>query len=205
MRIPDIHKAVRSAAEAARLAEADLNAADATLGDGDTGVTVRRLFEALEQKQTTHHPDLGAAFGELARICASSTGSSLGTLVTVAMMTLSKSLAGRETLAIPELSGQIGLVRDQMLARGGASLGDKTVIDMLDAIARGTVQATDAAQFAGMTRTACDAALRAFRGRPCRIGRARLYPDRSAEADDPGMLACWHLVHALTYGECVHD
>jgi hypothetical protein len=40
-------------------------------------------------------------------------------------------------------------------------------------------------------------ALSTFRGRPCRMGRARMYPTESAQADDPGMLAFVRLTEAI--------
>jgi hypothetical protein len=44
---------------------------------------------------------------------------------------------------------------------------------------------------------AAAAALQSFRGRPCKVGRARMYPTESADADDPGMLAFVRLTETI--------
>lgn len=43
---------------------------------------------------------------------------------------------GQATVAISELGPLLGKARDVMMARGGANLGDKTVLDALDAVSQ---------------------------------------------------------------------
>src|SRR6266536_6523694 len=90
-----LHHAAVRAKEAAALAQDDLNAADGKIGDGDTGVMLRRLFEAVAAAIPDQETDIGGVFQACAKACASGTGSSLGTLVTVALMTLAKATKGR--------------------------------------------------------------------------------------------------------------
>ncbi|MFV0491327.1 MAG: dihydroxyacetone kinase subunit L [Pseudorhodobacter sp.] len=189
--------AIRRAAGAARLVEADLNAADAKMGDGDTGLTVRRLFGALDANFPEGETDLGTLFTKLAQICAKATGSSLGTLVTVAMMTLAKLTRGKEALDWADLSDRLAEVRDQMLARGGASLGDKTMVDMLDAVVQATAGVNNPETLGAAAERSAQETLEAFRGRQNKIGRARMFQERSVGLDDPGMLAFLALIRAV--------
>jgi phosphoenolpyruvate---glycerone phosphotransferase subunit DhaL len=129
----ELRRAAARAKEAAALAQDDLNVADGKMGDGDTGVMLRRLFEAVPAAIPDQETDIGAVFQACSEACAGGTGSSLGTLVTVAMMTLAKATKGRSKIGWNELSPLLASVRDQMMARGGAMLGDKTVVDMIDA------------------------------------------------------------------------
>lgn len=190
------HAAAR-AKEAAALAQDDLNAADGKIGDGDTGVMLRRLFEAVSAAIPDQETDIGSVFQACAKACASGTGSSLGTLVTVAMMTLAKATKGRSEIGWDELAPLLASVRDQMMARGGARLGDKTVVDMIDAVAvaldacRTRDEASEAAQ------NAARETLAAFRERPNKLGRARMFGERTIGLDDPGMLAFSHLLNAV--------
>jgi dihydroxyacetone kinase len=189
------------AARAATLAAQDeLNAADARLGDGDTGVMLRRLFEALEAALpapgTADH-DLGLIFQPLAKASASTTGSSLGTLVTVAMMTLTKSTRGQADLAWTGLAQLLDAVRDQLMARGGAKLGDKTILDSLDAVARAVEGMTDPQLMLDAARNAARQTLERFRQQPNRAGRARMFGEKTIGLDDPGMLAFLRVVEAL--------
>jgi dihydroxyacetone kinase-like protein len=83
-----------------------------------------------------------------------------------------------------------------MLARGGAAVGDKTVIDGLDAVAE-ALRRAEPADYSTAAAQGSQQALEAFRDRPNRIGRARMYGEKSQGLDDPGMLALARLCAAL--------
>ncbi|WP_024506038.1 dihydroxyacetone kinase subunit L [Bradyrhizobium sp. ARR65] len=185
------------AREAATLAQDELNTADGKMGDGDTGVMLRRLFGAVAAAIPDQETDLGSVFQACAKACASGTGSSLGTLVTVAMMTLAKATKGRSQIGWDELGPLLALVRDQMMARGGAKLGDKTVVDMIDAVANALVDVRTRKEASEAARKAVIETLDAFRDRPNRLGRARMFGERTVGLDDPGMLAFSRLLVAV--------
>lgn len=171
----------------ARAHEQALNAADARLGDGDTGSMLRRVLAAIAAAPVRDTPTLSKAAMIATQAAMKETGSSLGTLVATATVTLAKQAQSRnEALEAKDMAQVVAAMRDAVSARGKAEPGDKTIVDSLDAIARqlGTGPVSiDAA------RAGAEQALAAFRDRPCRIGRARMFPDRSTGADDPGMLA----------------
>lgn len=171
-----------------------LNAADAKLGDGDTGTMLARLIGAFSMVDVRTAPHLGAAFLALAKAGASSTGSSLGTLVIGAMMTAGKGSAGEPELAWDRLGPLLIAVRDAAMARGKAELGAKTIIDGLDALARGVEGLYDPDEIAEAASAAMTEVIDAFRPRPCTMGRARMFAERSVGLDDPGMLALAELV-----------
>lgn len=188
--------AMRAKDEAAR-AQDDLNAADGKIGDGDTGVMLRRLFEAVAAAAPANEGDLGHVFQAFAKACSSTTGSSLGTLVTVAMMTLAKATRGRAEIGWYELGDLLTSVRDQMMARGGAKLGDKTVVDMLDAVAIALAPCKTPGDAIAAAQKASRETLATFRDRPNRLGRARMFGDKTVGLDDPGMLAFSRLLAAV--------
>lgn len=191
---------IRAARAATLAAQDELNAADARLGDGDTGVMLRRLFEALEAALPAPgvaEADLGMVFQPLAKASASTTGSSLGTLVTVAMMTLTKATRGQASVPWSSLPGLLDGVRDQLMARGGAKLGDKTVLDPLDAVARAMEGLEDPRLMLTAARKAAADTLDRFRQAPNRAGRARMFGDKTIGLDDPGMLAFIRVLNGL--------
>ena len=63
------HAAAR-AKDAAAFAQDDLNAADGKMGDGDTGVMLRRLFEAVAAAIPDQETDIGNVFQACAKACA---------------------------------------------------------------------------------------------------------------------------------------
>ena len=190
----------RSDARMERL-EDPLNAADALLGDGDTGSMLARVIEKMAATDLTATTDVGAAFNALARATMAATGSSLGTLLATALLTFAKSTKGRSEVPWSELSGLIEQAIEAMKARGGASLADKTILDALHRIAQSLTGIDDASAVALAAETGARAALEHFQPLPCKIGRARLFPEKSTGAHDPGMLA----LHLLLRCEEVSD
>jgi dihydroxyacetone kinase len=190
----------RSDARMERL-EDPLNAADALLGDGDTGSMLARVIEKMAATDLTATTDVGAAFNALARATMAATGSSLGTLLATALLTFAKSTKGRSEVPWSELSGLIEQAIEAMKARGGASLGDKTILDALHRIAQSLTGIDDASSAAQAAETGARAALEHFQPLPCKIGRARLFPEKSTGAHDPGMLALHLLLRCEEVGD----
>jgi dihydroxyacetone kinase-like protein len=195
-----LRNAVASARDRIQKNEAELNAADALLGDGDTGSMLARVMDRMAAVDLNRHTELGAAFGELARATLSATGSSLGTLFATALLTFSKAAAGQDTLTAKALAEMLENAVLAMIQRGGAALGDKTILDGLKSVA---THLSGVQQEKNLSKTAAAgawAALQAFHSLPCRVGRARLFPEKSCGAHDPGMLALWLLLQPAASG-----
>lgn len=175
-----------------------LNAADAKLGDGDTGTMLARLIGVFAKVDVRSAPDLGAGFMALAKAGAASTGSSLGTLVITAMMTAGKATAGKNELDWAAFAPLLASIRDAAMARGKADLGAKTIIDGLDALAKGVEGATTPDHAAAAANAALDRSLAEFRERPSGMGRARMFAEKSIGLDDPGMLALREIVRCVS-------
>jgi phosphoenolpyruvate---glycerone phosphotransferase subunit DhaL len=174
-----------------------LNVADAEVGDGDTGGMLARVLDKMSQVQNEPDCDLGEAFGALAKAALAGTGSSLGTLLATGLMSFAKQCKGQTEVSTANFSEMLASARDAMLARGGASLGDKTVLDALDAIVKATAGLSDPQAVAAAADMAAKNALEDFRERPCKIGRARMFGEKTIGIDDPGMLAVTKLTHAM--------
>lgn len=192
---------IRNAVEIAnaRMAtlEEELNSADSQLGDGDTGVMLARVLGKFAETDISTSPDVGGALQTLARAAAAATGSSLGTLFMTALLAIGKKTKGMESVPWSDLSGHLQTALESMIQRGGASLGDKTVLDAIDAVVKATEGVGDQAEIATAASQAADQALSTFQGKPCKIGRARMFAEKSMGIDDPGMLGFVRLVNTL--------
>lgn len=176
--------------ENAAASEQALNAADARLGDGDTGSMLRRVMAAMAHAGAGGAETASDAAKRAAAAAMKETGSSLGSLVATAAMTLARKAkeieaSGRtpETADLPMI---VEAIRDAISARGKASVGDKTVVDSFDYLTRYFAQGPVSLETA---QRAANDALDQMRPMPCRIGRARMFAERSIGSDDPGMLA----------------
>ena len=87
---------------------------------------------------------------------------------------------------------------EAMMARGKASLGDKTVLDVLDAAARAAAGQDDPATPCWPRPTAAvEATLERCAASPRKIGRARIFAERSVGLDDPGQVAFREILRGL--------
>ena len=184
--------------------ERELNAADAKLGDGDTGVMLRRVFEKLAAANTDGQRDIGDALRAYAKASAAATGSSLGTLITTALLSASKAAAGKAEIEWSELSGILFGALDAMSKRGGAKFGDKTVLDSVNAGAQAIRGLNDPEGVRTAMLGAARDVLDLYRTRPCQVGRARMFAGKSIGLDDPGMLAFLRIMEAA-FGAAEND
>jgi dihydroxyacetone kinase-like protein len=193
----DLRAAIPRLAAAMERAFDALNAADGALGDGDLGVTLTRGMRAMNAAAPGLPDDLGQALLACAQAFTRTSGSSYGTLMATGLMSMAKTLRGREGVEPAEIAGLIAGARDAMQARGKAELGGKTVLDSLDAMAKATEGLGDPAAVAAAAADAAAAAQAALRDRPATIGRARIFGERTVGMDDPGMLAMTAIAAAL--------
>ncbi|MFN8830742.1 MAG: DAK2 domain-containing protein [Labrys sp. (in: a-proteobacteria)] len=193
----NLRAAAARIATAAADAAAELNAADGQLGDGDLGITVSKGWEQIAANAAIMPDDVGMAFMEGAKAFQKVSSSSYGTLTATAFMAAAKACKGRTEVPFAETSALVAAARDAMMARGKGALGDKTVLDALDAIARATEGLADPAALLAAADKACDAALAEFKDKPNKLGRARMFGERSQGLDDPGMLALRRVLDGL--------
>lgn len=195
-----LHAALARWCDALAAAAPELNALDGQLGDGDLGATLSKCAANVRELLTTPPGSLEALLKSCAQACARASGSSFGTLLAVGFVQAARTVGPREALDRDALAEVLSAVVQGLSQRGGAALGDKTMLDSLAAITS-ALQVCDAdarpraLREAALQATA--AALDAFRQQPSRIGRARMFADRSVGMNDPGMVAVQRMVQAL--------
>ncbi len=192
-----IADAVGRLADGAAAAADFLNAADGRLGDGDLGITLSNGWREASERVADMPSDVGLAFLSLAKAFQAAGASSFGTLTATALMSAAAACKGREEVAWSETSRLLAGARDAMLKRGKGELGQKSVLDIVDALAAATAGLDMAAPLAAIAVQTCERTLDAFRNQPNRLGRARMFAEKSVGIDDPGMLAVKVMVSAL--------
>lgn len=193
----DLKVALARWCDALENAAPELNALDARLGDGDLGATLEKCARNVRETLPGAHMRFDALFKGCASACAKASGSSFGTLLAVAFLTAAKTVGEVKALDTPAVVRLLDACVAELAARGGAKLGDKTMLDSLDAIARALGQKPEAADARRVAVDAAHAALARFVDKPNRIGRARMYGDKSVGLDDPGMVAVLCMAESL--------
>lgn len=176
----------------------EMNMLDGQLGDGDLGVTLVNGFNNLAETSADLPEDLGKALFNAAKAITAVSGSSFGTLMATALMAAGKSVKGETSVAMTRLPDLLASAQEAMIARGGASLGDKTMLDVLEAVIAALREAGDDPR--NMHQAALSAAnktLDEYRDKPNKVGRARVYSEKSVGLDDPGMMAVKRLIECL--------
>jgi dihydroxyacetone kinase-like protein len=176
----------------------ELNSLDAVLGDGDIGVSlVRGGRSLLAELPNLPDNDVGAAFARCAQAITKISGSTCGTLLATGLLSAAKVSKGLQEVPWAEASLLLGTAVEAMSRRGKCALGDKTVLDAVDAARVATEGLDDPATLIVAANKAVEVAIEKFRSEPSRQGRARMFPDRSIGSADPGMVAFKRILEAL--------
>lgn len=179
----------------------ELRELDAALGDGDLGITVasgsRAVREAVEALPSDAHPSeifkaAGAAF-------ASANPSTFAALVGGGLVAAAQAVAVESKLSTAQLAVANRALLERVVQRGGAEVGDKTVVDVIDAVADVLESHTDRPHqtVARDVVRAAEQAVADGTGRPSRRGRAGWLGERSVGHQDPGSVAFLRLVEIV--------
>jgi dihydroxyacetone kinase-like protein len=201
----DVERALRVIAETAIANEAYFSELDGQCGDGDFGTSLATGFRVvLKEWSTLDRSSVGAFLSKVGVIITSNVGGCSGPIWGTAFLRAAAVSRDKTELSVPDLALMLHRAIEGMMARGGAQLGDKTIIDALEPIAVLLDQWSsrpDPSPGAGLldeaTRTA---QAMAEKSRPwtARRGRQSFTGDRSKGTLDPGIVAVGVLLQALT-------
>ena len=175
----------------------ELNALDAKIGDGDLGVTLTRCMRGIAEVLPGLPEDVGMAFMSCAQAVTKVSGASFATLLATAFMSVAKATKGRTEIPWIEISALLRVAEEAMMARGKASLGEKTVIDAVNAVRSATEGLNDPKAILETAIEAVNGVVERMRGLPNLAGRARIWSEKSIGLDDPGMVAFKLMIESL--------
>ena len=190
----DIQNWLGGCADRMIAAAPELNALDGQLGDGDLGATLEKCGRLMQDGLAGEAVTPAEVFKACAMACTRASGSSFGTLMAVAFMTLAEETKDKNELACGDVEPLLGKVIEALMARGKASLGDKTVLDSLEAIRLAAADLTESAALPELAASAARSALEDYRDKANKIGRARMFAEKSIGMDDPGMVAVARII-----------
>ena len=194
----DLRSAAARLSAAADGSQDELNALDGQLGDGDLGITVATGWKEVASEAGAMPADVGMALLAASKAFQRVSSSSYGTLTATALMAAAKKTKGRTDVPWSEVPGLVAAARDAMMERGKGALGDKSVLDILDRVAKAIDGMDDPHAMAAAATKAANAALDEYRSKPNRLGRARMFAEKSVGMDDPGMVAFQRLLAGLS-------
>ena len=164
----------------------EFNTADGKIGDGDLGITIQSGLEEINNNINKFTDDLGANFMICSQAFVKKSGSSFGTLIAFSFMNISRNLKRKTVCNHEDIIIIFETALKTILERGKTNLGDKTIADSLDLIIK---KLKDNKNYPEVLKLATKQALDNFKGKKIKIGRARMFEDKTKDLDDPGMFA----------------
>ena len=189
----DFFRRWMTAATASVDREADrLTALDSSIGDADHGSNMKRGFRAVTTALEKEAPDTPGAILRLAgRQLISTVGGASGPLYGTLLRRAGKDLGDAAEVTEEQLADALRAGVEAVMVLGGASLGDKTMVDALvpavDALGTSFEAAGAAAEKGAVATTPLQA----------RKGRASYLGERSIGHQDPGATSSALLIAAL--------
>ena len=172
----------------------DFNEADGKIGDGDLGITIKSGLEEINNNINKFNDDLGSNFMICSHAFVKKSGSSFGTLIAFSFMNISKILKDKTECNHEDIILMFETALKTILERGKTNLGDKTIADSLNLIIKILKENNN---YSEVFKLATKQALEDFKGKKIKIGRARMFEDKTKDLDDPGMFAFNRLSEAF--------
>jgi dihydroxyacetone kinase-like protein len=181
-------------------AEPALSEADRNLGDGDHGLGMQRGMTAAKEKlEAGDVESIEKAFSSVGMAMMSSMGGASGAIFGTFFRNGGKALAGTENFDSAGLASFLQAGVDGVKQRGGAAVGDKTVVDAMQPAAdkASTVTAQPLSESIVAVHAAALEGLEASKAMIAKFGRAKTLGEGCIGFPDAGALSVTVIIGAF--------
>ena len=201
--LSDVEHAVLTMASVASENEKYFGDLDGEMGDADFGKSLAQGFQAIRSEfDKIDHSDIGVLLMKCGMIFAANVGGCSGPIWGTAFMRAGMTAKGKTTLSLADVVAMGRNAVEGMRARGGASAGDKTLLDAIipaiDKIEEFTKNNPD--DVLGALEAASEVATAAVEGTRnwvAKRGRASYAGERTIGTLDPGIVAVATMAAAI--------
>lgn len=202
MTAEDVALVVETMAEVAIANESYFSELDSAAGDADFGVSLAAGFKAVkDQWEAIDRAAISPFLLKVSMIITSKVGGCSGPIWGTAFMRAGMSAKGKEALGRDELVAMARAAFEGIQARGGAQLGDKTLLDALGPAAETLASFPDPDDLLGALAASAGTAtaqIEATKGLEAKRGRQFFVGERSKGTVDPGIVAVATMMQAVT-------
>jgi dihydroxyacetone kinase-like protein len=179
--------------------EAELNALDAAVGDGDHGITMRIGFEAIRDRLGQLDPStpIDGILRESGIAFLGATGGAIGVVMGKMLVAGGKALQGVSEIRTPEFRLLLTSMETSVAATGKVKPGDRTILDAIHAAAPAGSSATELDAAVDLSATAAEESARSTANMLCRVGRASRLGNRVLGHPDPGATSFAIMLRAM--------
>ena len=164
------------------------------IGDADFGINVSRGFRMiLEQFAQLSDPDIGTILKTAGNVFVFDIGATIGGYIGRAFQKAANEMEGKITLTATEFVEIFSIMLAYIKEKGGAKVGDKTLIDALEpAVAAGKSEVAsgvrDVREVIDKMAGAADEGAKNTANLVSRVGRSSYIGERSRGTMDPGAI-----------------
>ncbi|MEZ0448286.1 dihydroxyacetone kinase subunit DhaL [Cellulomonas sp. ICMP 17802] len=167
---------------------------DSVVGDGDFGFSLARGFEnVVQQWDTFDRTDTATFLQKVAIVMTGRIGGTSGPIWGTAFLRAAGQVKGKQEITGDDVVAMLRAAIEGIKARGGADLGEKTLLDalapMTDTIEKELAAGSSAADIARAAAVTARDAAEATVTMQARRGRASYTGERSIGSVDPGAIA----------------
>ena len=178
-----------------------LSEIDGAVGDGDHGVNMAKGFSMVRDGLDQQPDDLGSLLNYVGMTLLTHIGGAMGPIYGTLFMKMGKAVKGKKTLETSDISRMLTAALEGVVKRGGAEVGDKTLVDTLSA----AVQAINKAVEAGMSfdesldvmMAAAKKGMESTKDMVARKGRSSRLGERSRGTIDAGSASCYLILTSM--------
>ena len=196
----EVELIVRTMADVALENEDYFSELDGVMGDADFGVSLAGGFKAVMKNWDLYdRTSIGSFLMKISTVIIANTGGCSGPIWGTLFMKCAAGSKGKTELTLEEIIAMLRSAIDGIKARGGAEIGDKTLLDALDP-AVSAMEKSEARDILGAFQAAADAATAAIegtRGWTAKRGRQSFTGERSVGTLDPGIVAVATMMQAI--------
>ena len=180
----------------------ELRELDAKLGDGDLGITIELATKAItDYLNSTSETDIGKLFAQVAMNINQASPSTFGTILSSAFMGGGRAAMGKTQLGLEDFAAIGEGAIENIMKRGKANVGDKTVLDALvPAVKTLKIELSAGVSDKEVIDTAVRAAedgMKATVNMKAKFGRAQWFKDGSIGIQDGGATAMYYLIQSF--------
>lgn len=181
-------------------AEPQLSEADRNLGDGDHGLGMQRGMTAAKEKlEAGEVESIEKAFGSVGMAMMSSMGGASGAIFGTFFRNGGKALNGKDSFDAAGLAAFLQAGVDGVKQRGGAAVGDKTVVDAMQPAAEKAAEVSSQSLPDAITAVAAAAegGMEASKAMVAKFGRAKTLGEACVGFPDAGAMSVTVIVNAM--------
>ena len=189
-----IERAIQTTASTVLKNESYFSDLDGLAGDGDFGTSLATGIRVIQNDwDTIDKADIGTMLLKISMLVSKHVGGSSGPIWGTGFMKAALLSKGKSSVTLEELSAMVNNAIEGIMARGGAQLGDKTLLDALipvnEALKSHAAAGGDLGACLKDCAAAADKAIDDTRHLEARRGRASQVGERSGNTPDPGIVA----------------